>query len=159
MLGRGRWLIVLTFVLALVLSIWPLPEWAMSGRPAWVAVMVVFWVMMVPHRVGIATAFVCGLLLDVLTGSVIGEHALALTVVAFLTYRLHVRLRTFAIAQQCVAVLILIGLYQLMCRLVQGAMETVPITLVYWLPSLTSALLWPWLVWFLNGIRLRFRAT
>lgn len=159
MLGQGRWLILFSFVLALALSVWPLPEWAMSGRPAWVALMVIFWVMILPHRVGIATAFVIGVLLDALDGSVLGLHALALTIVAFLTYRLHGRVRVFPLAQQCIAVLILVGLYQLFCRLVQGAIEPIPITLVYWLPTLTSALIWPWMYWFLNGLRLRYRAT
>lgn len=159
MLGRGRWLILLSFVLALALSVWPLPEWAMPGRPEWVALMVIFWVMILPHRVGIASAFVCGVLLDGLVGSVFGLHALALTLIAFLTYRLHSRVRVFPLAQQTLAVLILVGLYQLICRLIQGAIDPVPITLVYWLPTLTSAFIWPWMYWFLNGLRLRYRAT
>jgi len=159
MLGRGQWLILSSLALGLGLSVWPLPEWAMPGRPEWAALVVIFWVMLVPHRVGIATGFVCGLLLDGLHGTVFGMHALALTLTAFLTYRLHNRLRVFALAQQMLAVLILVGVYQLVCRLVQGAVEPVPITLVYWLPTLTSAFIWPWMYWFLNGLRLRYRVT
>ena len=56
--SRGYGFILLTFFVAYVLAVVPLPDWLMWGRPEWVALTLVYWVIALPHRVGIATALV-----------------------------------------------------------------------------------------------------
>ena len=76
--------IVLTLLAALWLSVVPLPTWAQWGRPEWVAMVLIYWVVALPERVGIAIAWVVGLYQDVLDGSPLGQHAFALSVLAYL---------------------------------------------------------------------------
>ena len=80
---RGGWVIAASFVVALMLTALKLPEWALIWRPAWVALVLIYWCMAVPHRIGVAIAFLLGVFLDVMSGALLGQHALALTVVAF----------------------------------------------------------------------------
>ena len=67
--GGGIIIIGLTILIALILMLIPLPEWAHSLRPEWLVLVLIYWTMALPHRVGIGTAFCCGLLLDVLRGA------------------------------------------------------------------------------------------
>ena len=80
-----RWLsttltIAISVMIALVLTIIPLPEWGEALRPAWVALVVFYWVLALPERFNIGWAWLTGLLLDALTGSLLGAHALVLMV-------------------------------------------------------------------------------
>ncbi|MCD8513982.1 MAG: rod shape-determining protein MreD [Nitrincola sp.] len=80
---QGGFLIIFaTFLLGLILSQLPLPDFLMWYRPEWVALVLIYWVMMLPHRVGLMSAFFMGLLLDVIRGSVLGLNALSLTLIA-----------------------------------------------------------------------------
>jgi rod shape-determining protein MreD len=79
---QGIWVIVLTFFIAYLLAIVPVPEWAMSYRPEWVPLVLIYWVMALPYRVGIGSAWIAGLVLDILEGSILGLNALALVIIA-----------------------------------------------------------------------------
>ncbi|MEM7082571.1 MAG: rod shape-determining protein MreD [Pseudomonadota bacterium] len=93
------------------LTIAPLPESLNAFRPDFVALTLFFWLVSVPNWIGVAVAWLCGLLLDTLHGSLLGQHALALTVFAFITLRFHLRIRVFTIWQELVALFILLGVY------------------------------------------------
>ncbi len=60
---------------------------------------IIYWTMMWPRLCGILTAFVAGLALDLLYGSLLGQHALALSVVSYLTLRFHLQIRIFPLWQ------------------------------------------------------------
>ena len=91
--GHGYGVILLTFMVAYVLAILPLPPWLQWGRPEWVALTLIYWSIALPERVGIATGLVLGVGLDVLEGAVMGQNALALMVVVALSLVLYQRLR------------------------------------------------------------------
>ena len=74
--SNGRWVIVLTLLLALWLAIVPLPMWAQWGRPELVAMVLIYWVIALPERVGIGMAWVTGLLQDIIEGSPSGSMPL-----------------------------------------------------------------------------------
>ncbi len=78
---RANWVIVVSYLVALLLTIWPLPNWAEPFRPAWVVLATIYWCLFLPHRVGLLVTFGVGILVDTLTGSLLGEHALALLLV------------------------------------------------------------------------------
>ncbi len=109
---QGGSVIIITFIVALLLTIVPLPEWARYLRPDWVGLVLIYWCMALPERVGIISGWCAGLLVDLLTGAVLGQHALSLTVVAFLTIRFHQRVRLFPILQQATTVLVLLILHR-----------------------------------------------
>ena len=85
-----------------------------------------------------------GLLLDVLTGSVLGGHALALLLVAYIVAKFHIRLRLFGLLHKTLIVFIIVVMYQALLFWVSGFMGHAPNTWLYWLPSLTSTIFWPW---------------
>lgn len=152
----GAGFIIFSLLVAYVLSIVPLPEWANAGRPAWVALVLIYWVIAQPHRVGVISGWLTGLMLDVLLGNVLGLHALALAIIAYTTYVLHMRIRVFPVWQQCLAILILVGIYMLVNLMIMRAVYMTAWTMLYWLPAVVSALMWPWVMLVLDVLQNRF---
>ena len=139
----GIGVVVFSLVLAGILAAIPLPEWAIGLRPAWVPLVLIYWVIAIPHRIGVVVGWGVGLFLDVLTGAVLGQNALALGLVAYIAYVLHLRIRVFPIWQQCLSILVLVGIYQLVSILVMRAVQITPWTFWYWVSVVVSALVWP----------------
>lgn len=153
-MSRGEWgVILLSLLAALWLTVLPLPVWARWARPEWVALVVLYWVVMAPDKFGIGAAWLVGLLLDVLEGSPLGGNAFALAVVAYIALILYQRLRMYGALQQIALVFVLIGVNQLIGHWVQTLTARVAPTLLFLLPSLVSALLWPTLLWLLGRAR------
>jgi len=141
---KGNIAITLSFVIGLILAILPLPRWALWFIPPWLALIVVYWIMAIPHRIGLGIAWVLGLLLDVLYGSILGEHAFALVLVAFITLKIHRQIRVFPVLQQAAYIFFLMIVYQLCLLLIQGTIGELPNPFLFWLPALTGMLIWPW---------------
>lgn len=154
---NGRWLVLLTIVLALALSVFPLSPSLQWARPEWVAMVLLFWVIALPDRVGISICWLVGLVQDVVDGSVLGQHALSYAVLAYLALILYQRLRMFTLLQQAAVVFVLIGLNQLLSNWVQTLTGTVSPNLLYLLPAVVSALLWPLLSVLLRGLQREYR--
>jgi len=157
--AQGYWVILLSFLVAYVLAVLPLPQWLLWARPEWVALAVIYWTIALPHRVGIATALLLGVGLDVLEGAVIGQNAFALVVVALLSLVLYQRLRVYSLVQQAGVVFVLIGINQLICQWVQNLEGVGAPTLLFLLPAFSSALLWPVVLQILRGLRRHYRVN
>jgi rod shape-determining protein MreD len=155
----GGGAIVASILVALLLTIIPLPDWAALLRPEFAALVLLYWCIALPERVGVATAWSTGLALDVLRGALIGQHALGLTILAFLAIKLHQRIRVYPLWQQAFSVLVLITLHQLLVLWVNGIIGKPPTSWTYWLPSLSSMLIWPPLFLILRAVRRNFRVT
>lgn len=155
----GGVIIFFTFVVAMMIMIMPLPEWAKSYRPDVMVMVLIYWCLALPERVGVGVGWIAGLMLDVGYGSLLGQHALAMAIVAWLTLNLHQRMRVFPPWQQAISVLILVGLNQMLVLWVKGMTGLSPHTWIYWMPSITSMLLWPWLFLVLRGIRRNFKVN
>lgn len=138
-----RWLgPAASLVLTLALAVVPLPDAISAFRPDFVAVVLVYWSLIAPRRFSLLTAFWMGLALDTLTGSLLGQHALALLVIVYLAERFHLRLRVFPVSQLAITVLLLLGLYQFVLFWIDGvAGRTVPLA-ARWGPPLTGVLVW-----------------
>lgn len=156
---NGRGIIAATFAIAIWLSVTPFPDWARWARPEWVAIVLIYWVIALPHRVGIGVAFSTGLVLDVVEGSPLGENAFALAIVAYLALNLYQRMRMYALWQQSGIVFVLIGLNQLLCHWVQTLTSKVVPTMLFLLPALVSAFLWPTAMLLLRKLRRQFAVT
>ena len=140
---QGSPIIILTFIVALMLTMVPLPTWAQELRPHWVLMTLVYWSMAIPSRIGVAIAWVMGLLLDVTYGSLLGQHALALALVIFLTQNLHQRLRVFPIWQQAIVIFVFCVIYDILNLWIKGISSSAPSVWLYVLPSFTTAFFWP----------------
>jgi len=153
--ARNVWVIWLSMALALLLSVATLPKFMEIGRPLWLALFLTYWVLALPHRVGMATAWSIGLLADVLNGSLLGQNALILTLITFLVLSLHQRLRMFPMWQQSMVLMVVFGLAQLVQLWLNALTGSRPPTLAFVLPALVSALLWPWICMILRGVHQR----
>ncbi len=153
--SRNLWVIWVSFALALLLSVVPLPAFMETGRPLWLALFLSVWTLELPHRVGMTTAWVLGLAADVLYGSLLGQNALILTFITFLVLSLHQRLRMFPMWQQSLVLLVVFGLAQLVQLWLNALTGNRPPTLLFILPALVSALLWSWVYAALRMIRQR----
>jgi len=137
-------IISLSFLVGMILTILPLPQWAVWARPEWVFIILIFWVISAPWRVGIVAAFIVGLVMDLLTGTLLGQHALAFLVVAFLLVKFHPQLKSFPLWQQLGMIFILTLLELALQYWVMGLSGTTTKHWGYWLPALTSTIIWPW---------------
>ena len=115
--------------------------------------------MALPERVSVGSAFILGLIMDLVRGSVMGLNALAMTIIAFLVLMLYKRMRMFPLWQQSALVLVLVGINQLLFHWMQGITGTTSDSLRFLLPAAVSALVWPWLFLLLRSIRRMFRIS
>ncbi len=151
--SRGGLIILISFAVASVLAIIPLPDNLVLFRPEWVSLVLIYWCMVVPHRIGVLSGWSMGLFMDVLYGTLLGQYALTMSVLAFLTYKLQMRLRLYPVLQQSMIIMLLIALQQMMVLWIKGISGNVPHNITYWLPSITSSLVWPVIAIFLHKIR------
>jgi len=143
--SRDGLLIWLSLLAGLLLSVMPLPEPLQVGRPLWLAMLLSFWALQLPHRVGMVTAWVVGLAADVLYGELLGQNALILTLILFMMHSLQRRMRMFPLWQQSLVLLVVFGLAQLVHLWLNALIGNRPPTLLFLLPAATSALIWAWL--------------
>ena len=153
---RGGWVIWLSFIAALMLTLIPLPDWASYLRPEWVTIVLIYWCMALPERVGVGIGWLAGLFLDVVHGAVLGQYAMTLALIAYFTLNLHQRLRVYPMGQQVLMVLLLVLFQQLLVIWIKGFIGESVDSLRYWLPSLTTMLLWPWLFVILRDLRRQY---
>jgi len=156
---RGGWLITLSFVLALALSIVPLPAMLELFRPEWMAMVLIYWCMAVPSRVGVSIGWLVGLLQDVSRDALLGQYALAFALVAFLTLHLHQRLRVFPIWQQALSIAVLIMLECLVILWVKGLTGQSPGFWKMMLPAFSSLLFWPVIYLLLRHVRRTYNVS
>jgi len=156
---HGGGAIVFTFIIALLLTVIPLPDWARYMRPDWVGLVLIYWCMALPERVGVATGWFTGLMVDLLTGSLLGQHALSLTVVAYITLKFHLRLRLVPVWQQSLTVLVLLVLHQLLALWISRIIGRPGAPWFFWMPSVLGMIIWPLVYTTLRGMRRGFRVN
>jgi rod shape-determining protein MreD len=147
MSGRvGYWQIFITTVVTLLMTIVPLPRWLNGGRPDWLLLLAIYWSLNAPMLAGQTYAFLCGLVMDILVGDLIGEHALTFALVATVTQHFQLRIRVFPLLQQAVVVLLLVFMYHALTYWIDGIVGIAESSWWRWLPVLTGAIIWPVLV-------------
>jgi rod shape-determining protein MreD len=156
---QGGPIIFLSFLIALMLTMVPFPGWAEDLRPHWVLLVLVYWSMAIPARIGVGVAWILGLLLDVTYDALLGQHALALAVVIFLTLNLHQRLRIFPVWQQAIVIFVFCILYDIINLWIKGISGHAPNVWLYVLPSFTTALIWPAIFLVLRHARRFYRVA
>jgi rod shape-determining protein MreD len=144
-----------TIILALMLTVVPLPDSVAPFRPDWAALTLIYWSMMLPRTWSVGSAWVVGLLLDVAQGTILGQHALALTFIVFVTVRFHLLMRVFPMQQLTATVFALLALYQFLLFWVNGVAGIETQAVDYWAPVITGTVFWPLVMMLLSGVRMR----
>ncbi|MCA1779390.1 MAG: rod shape-determining protein MreD [Xanthomonadaceae bacterium] len=145
----------LSLILALLLSIFPLPDVVAAWRPHWVALILIYWHIESGSLHGLGHAFVLGIVLDLMTGSLLGQHALGLIIINFLVARYRNRIRFFPPWQQALAVGALLFNERIVQLWIIGLLQRGWPDWSWWLPPLIGMLIWPWLFLMLDAIRWR----
>jgi len=156
---RGGLIILASFIMALVLTILPLPEWARPFRPAWHSLVLIYWCIATPQRVGVGIGWFLGLTIDVMTNTLLGQHAMELAITAFIAVKLHRRMRLFPLWQQALGIFLLLMLEETLSLIVMGAIHRPAPALSYWASPLIGMLLWPWVFIILRDLRQRFKVN
>lgn len=158
-MGQRSGIIVTSFIAALILTVVPLPAWLAMIRPEFAALVLIYWCMALPNRVGVGVGWTLGLLLDVLRAGLLGQHALSFAIIAYITLQLYQRIRVFPLWQQAVSILALVFLHLILQLWIMGISGDSTHGWTYLLPALSSMLLWPVLFLGLRSLRRRFRVT
>ncbi|HEV2228631.1 MAG TPA: rod shape-determining protein MreD [Steroidobacteraceae bacterium] len=141
--GQVRVRMALTALVALILTVLPLPVWLDVLRPAFLVLTVLYWSFNTPRAGGIGLGFACGLLLDVFQGPVLGEHALALAIVAYIAVREHQRIRSKPAFQQSLLVFVALVFYEFVLFAIDGWTGHPVTSPLRWVHTVTGALVWP----------------
>lgn len=147
--------VVITIIIAMMLMVLPLPNWVEAFRPDWVALILIYWAMTLPRTWGVGSAWITGLILDVAQGTILGQHALALCLIVFVTVRIHLLMRVFPMSQMTVTVFALLALYQFILFWINGVAGIPSPAITYWAPVIGGAIMWPVISIMLTGARMR----
>ena len=142
-MADSRMRLLVSALVALILTVLPLPPWLDALRPEFLVLTVLFWSVYAPRTGGIAFGFFAGLLLDVFQGPVLGEHALALALITYIAVREHQRVRSKPAIQQAIFVLGALILYELVLFMIDGWTGHPVTSPLRWVHTLTGALIWP----------------
>ena len=145
-------------IAALMLTIAPMPEWAQSYRPDWVALTLIYWSMLLPRTYSVGIAWVVGLIVDVAQGTLFGQHALALCFIVYITVKFHLQMRVFPVSQMTATVFAMLALYQFILFWINGVAGINSAAVTYWGPVVAGAAIWPLLSTLYGSIGYRVRS-
>ncbi len=153
MISVSIFVIPLTLILGLTLQIIPLPDWTQIYRPDWVALFLIYWSMALPKKVGVGYAFFTGLIVDVMQGTLLGQHSMALVIIIFINMNLYQRIRVMSLPGQAVYVMILLLINQIAVVWIEGMLQRSTPVMAFFGPPLTGMAIWPWIFILLRDIR------
>jgi rod shape-determining protein MreD len=141
--SSGTLALLMTIAIGLVLQIYPLPESLQWWRPSWLLLTMIYWVMALPNRVGIVSAWLVGLVLDVSMSTHLGVHGATFAICAYIVFSLSNRLRLFTLWQQSLFVGLLVGFDLVVSLWIENFIEYRIRPADYWYPMISSTLVWP----------------
>ncbi|MDU8924086.1 rod shape-determining protein MreD [Pasteurellaceae bacterium LIM206] len=159
---NGRFLLQLvvvlgTFIIALVLEIAPWPNGFHSFKPAWLVLVLTYWILALPTKVNIGTSFLMGIVWDVVLGTVLGVHALVLSSCAYVIAKYHQILRNLSLWQQSLLVVLLVFFVRVAIFLLEFFIHSAVFNPQEIFGALISGILWPWVFLLLRKIRRQVR--
>ena len=132
-----------TIILAMGFKILPLPVMLSNINPDWVLLALIYWTLALPEKLGVFNAWVVGLLVDVLTGRLLGQHALAYALISYACLKLHKRLRQYPVLQQSLFIFCSLLVSQVLIFWIENIKEPTEFTMAFWLPVFIGTLCWP----------------
>ncbi len=142
-LAEPRARMLVTSFVALILSVLPLPGWLEIARPAFLVLTVLYWSIAAPRAGGLLLGFAAGLALDVFQGAVLGQHALALTVITYIAVREHQKIRSKPAFQQALIVFGALIVYEFIVFAIDGWSGHPLTSPLRWVHTVSGAILWP----------------
>jgi rod shape-determining protein MreD len=157
----GGWVILVSLIFAMVLMVVHLPaswpDWLGWIRPNWLLLVLFFWVVELPHRIGLIATWVVGLLVDALLAHPLGLNGFVLAATTYVAWRFYERLRMYSVVQQCGVLFVMIFVAQLLQATVIGVAHERLWNWSLLLVPLASVLMWPLVYLILLRIRVAVR--
>jgi len=153
--GTPHWPVWLVLIAAAALVSLPLPDLVTPFRPPWATIAVIYWIMMWPRVFGVGSAWIIGLLLDILQGELLGQNAFALSVIGYLTLRFHLQIRIFPLWQLTMTVFALLIIDAFILFWIDGVTGNPPAGFARWTQVVTGGILWPPVMAIMDRIRER----
>jgi rod shape-determining protein MreD len=153
----GFLVLLISFLCTLSLNIIPLPLWMKTLWPLWTVLILIFWTAYLPEVLNPWLVFIIGLLEDVLQGSFLGEHALALLIAYLITRSMSRQIKSYPLFSQIAKIGIILLAYQFILVAFQGFPILTIHDISFWIfPFLTSLIVWPWILFLLHSIAVKF---
>jgi len=134
------WSIIL---LSIVLTIIPLPDLINSFRLPWLMMTVIYFSIFNVALIGVFSAWLSGLILDLMAGGLMGENAMILSIISYLSYRFRFQIRVYPIWQIMVVVLLFLSLGELLSLWIQGVSGTMNLSVIGWINISIAVIIWP----------------
>ncbi|MFP3019315.1 MAG: rod shape-determining protein MreD [Arsenophonus sp.] len=154
--NNGRWIIWLSFLIATILEQMPWPKQFIYYKPTWLALILIYWVMSLPHRVNVGIGFFLGILMDLTQGLILGIHALAYTIICYLVSYKHHLIRNMALWQQSIIIAGLSVVINYTIFLVEFLFSFILFHPEIFWNCFINAILWPWIFLLLRKIQQNF---
>ena len=149
--------ITLSLLLSIILTITTFPLGYFS--PDWIHLFLIYWILATPGSIGLVTAWVIGLLVDVVLGSTLGVNALVYSLIGYLIFKSYMVIRYLTVLQQAILILFLLLIKVTLILWIDDMMGTSNYTTsLYWTP-VVSSLAWPLVYYFLRNVRRRYNIT
>lgn len=145
--------LLLLFMIAFVLEIMPWPIGFQGLRPAWVALVLIYWALALPDKISVGTAFVAGIVWDVVLGSILGIHAFVLSIAIYFVSKYHLILRNLSLWLQGILVMLYIMLIRFVIFFVEFVLHSASFNTQELLGAVISGILWPWVFLLMRQIR------
>lgn len=149
---ESRLLVYVTALIALVLTLLPVPQLLSLLWPNLLVLTVLYWSTMTPLTGGMLLGFLGGLALDVLGGAQLGQHAFALSLLTYLAIKLHLLTRAKPLFEQAIFVLIALVIYESALWAIDGFSGHRTSSWTRWVHVPIGALLWPVVVGILGRL-------
>ena len=140
--SEPRGAMLLTALIALILTVLPLPTYLALIRPAFLVLTVLYWSIASPRAGGIALGFFAGLFLDVFQSPILGEHALALSIITYIAVREHQKIRSKPAFQQSLIVFAALLAYETILFMIDGWTHHPVTSLLRWTHTVSGAIFW-----------------
>lgn len=134
---------VLSLVLSMGLNIFSFPGFLQDLNPDWVLLTLIYWLLAMPERIGVFNAWGVGLLVDVLTGRLLGQHALTYALISYFSLKFHKRLRQYLLPQQSLYIFLCLFFSKIMEFMIENLQGDTEFTLAFWLPVFIGTFCWP----------------
>jgi rod shape-determining protein MreD len=145
-----RWAVFFSVLLALIAQVIPLWDWLSVVRPSFIGLVIIYWSIYAPHAGGIFAPWIAGVALDVFKGDVLGQNALAIALIAYITMTLHQRLRNQTLVQQSLFVCLMLYANQIVVWGIEGWTNHAVSSHWRWVQPLIGAMLWPFIAMLLG---------
>ncbi len=129
--------------LSIVLTIIPLPDLINSFRLPWLMMTVIYFSIFNVALIGVFSAWLSGLIFDLMAGGLMGENAMILSVISYLSYRFRFQIRVYPIWQIMVVVLLFLSLGELLSLWIQGVSGTMNLSVIGWINISIAVIIWP----------------